>query len=104
MVDRAHPALRRLEVGGDSWVGPATRNIELQHLSHLLLHLLYYFFPGMNGLHGQDTVDWNVYENNKPTENEVAELISSIQEAQYFDASSMAPLTARSLVSIDQIT
>ncbi len=33
-------------------------------------------------------------------ENEVKEIIKSIKEAQYFDASSMAPLTPASLVSI----
>jgi hypothetical protein len=33
-------------------------------------------------------------------ENEVKEIIESIKEAQYFDASSMAPLTPTSLVSI----
>ena len=33
-------------------------------------------------------------------ENEVREIIESIKEAQYFDASSMAPLTPASLVSI----
>jgi hypothetical protein len=31
-------------------------------------------------------------------ENEVAEIISSIKEAQYFDASSMAPLSPASIV------
>jgi hypothetical protein len=33
-------------------------------------------------------------------ENEVKQIIESIKEAQYFDASSMAPLTPASLVSI----
>jgi hypothetical protein len=33
-------------------------------------------------------------------EHEVKEIIQSIKEAQYFDASSMAPLTSTSLVSI----
>ena len=33
-------------------------------------------------------------------ESEVKEIIESIKEAQYFDASSMAPLTPASLVSI----
>jgi coenzyme A diphosphatase NUDT7 len=33
-------------------------------------------------------------------EQEVKEIIESIKEAQYFDASSMAPLTPASLVSI----
>ncbi len=33
-------------------------------------------------------------------ENDVKEIIESIKEAQYFDASSMAPLTPASLVSI----
>jgi len=33
-------------------------------------------------------------------ENEVAQISESIHEAQYFDASSMAPLTPASLVSI----
>jgi hypothetical protein len=33
-------------------------------------------------------------------ENEVKEIIESIKEAQYFDASSMAPLTPVSMVSI----
>lgn len=32
-------------------------------------------------------------------ENEVKEIIESIKEAQYFDASSMAPLTPAALVS-----
>jgi len=36
-------------------------------------------------------------------ENEVKEIIESIKEAQYFDASSMAPLTPASLVSIFEV-
>jgi 2-hydroxy-dATP diphosphatase / coenzyme A diphosphatase len=36
-------------------------------------------------------------------ESEVKEIIESIKEAQYFDASSMAPLTPASLVSISTV-
>jgi hypothetical protein len=59
-------------------------------------------FPDMKDLL-EETVHGDVDENIQISSNEVVELISSIQEAQYFDASSMAPLTARSLVSTDNI-
>ena len=36
-------------------------------------------------------------------ENEVKEIIESIKEAQYFDASSMAPLTPTALVSLSYV-
>ena len=36
-------------------------------------------------------------------ENEVAEIIEGILEAQYFDASSMAPLSPASVVSISNM-
>jgi len=38
--------------------------------------------------------------NTEIDEHEVAQIIESIKEAQYFDASSMAPLTPASAVSI----
>jgi peroxisomal coenzyme A diphosphatase NUDT7 len=41
--------------------------------------------------------------NIKIDENEVKEIIESIQEAQYFDASSMAPLTPAALVSLSYV-
>jgi hypothetical protein len=36
-------------------------------------------------------------------ENEVKQIIESITEAQYFDASSMAPLTPAALVSLSYV-
>lgn len=47
-----------------------------------------------------EDIEYNDDENTKLDVDEVAELISSIQESQYFDAASMAPLTPASLVSI----
>jgi hypothetical protein len=41
--------------------------------------------------------------NENENENEVKEIIQSIQEAQYFDASSMAPLTPQALVSLSYV-
>jgi hypothetical protein len=46
----------------------------------------------------KDSLNLNYNPDTVIAENEIAELILSIQEAQYFDASSMAPLSARSLV------
>ena len=54
----------------------------------------------MSDAQQQKSVQSDANDNIEITENEVAELISSIQEAQYFDASSMAPLTPRSLASL----
>jgi hypothetical protein len=54
----------------------------------------------MSGFPEQGFLELNHNANITIEENEVAEIISSIQEAQYFDASSMAPLTAKSLVSL----
>lgn len=39
----------------------------------------------------------------KIDENEVKEIIESIKEAQYFDASSMAPLTPSAAVSLSYV-
>lgn len=41
--------------------------------------------------------------NENENENQVKEIIESIQEAQYFDASSMAPLTPQALVSLSYV-
>jgi hypothetical protein len=46
----------------------------------------------------RDTDDISFEENSELNENEVKDLIESVKETQYFDASSMAPLTPTSVV------
>ncbi|KAG9238607.1 NUDIX hydrolase domain-like protein [Amylocarpus encephaloides] len=50
-----------------------------------------------------DTIESNAEANIQIDEQEVAEVVSSIQEAQYFDASSMAPLTPVSRAAIARL-
>ncbi|CAG8957752.1 hypothetical protein HYFRA_00000090 [Hymenoscyphus fraxineus] len=57
----------------------------------------------MSGSQQQEDVEYNDEENIKIDADEVAELISSIQESQYFDASSMAPLTPASMAAIARL-